>query len=125
MRKILGCLITVLFMFCFAEKTFAQEPIYDFVSVKKQPQFPGGIKKFFDYTKSELKNSKSTKTGKVFLTFIVELDGSLTNLAVTRGLGKVEDEEAMNILRKSPKWAPGEMNGKKVRVKYNININFN
>jgi TonB family protein len=125
MRNILRLLIVVFSIVSYAYTAKAQEPVYDFVSIKKQPEFPGGMIKLFKYIKGEVKNSKSTKTGKVFLSFIVEEDGSLTNMKITRSLGKEEDEEALEIMRKSPKWIPGEHNGKIVRVKYALNINFN
>ena len=62
--------------------------------------------------------------GKVFLSFVVEKDGKLTDIQVTRGLGSGTDEEAIRVLKASPRWNPGIQNGKPVRVKYNINVNF-
>ena len=62
--------------------------------------------------------------GKVFLSFIVEKNGSLTDIKVERKLGYGTDEEAVRVLAASPKWVAGVQNGKFVRVKYNIPINF-
>ncbi|RBQ06905.1 hypothetical protein DRW42_11795 [Pedobacter miscanthi] len=102
--------------------------IYDFVSIEKQPEFPGGIKKFYKYLGSNIKYPKLAQEnnvqGKVFLSFIVEKDGSLTDIQITRGLGSGTDEEAIRVLKESPKWYPGISNGTPVRVKYNINVNF-
>ncbi|MFC4213223.1 TonB family protein [Pedobacter lithocola] len=102
--------------------------VYDFVSIEKQPEFVGGMKKFYDYLGRSIKYpmlaQQNNVQGKVWLSFTVEKDGSLTSIAVTRGLGSGTDEEAQRVLEESPKWIPGIQNGKPVRVKYNININF-
>jgi len=106
----------------------ADKKIYDFVSIDKQPEFPGGIAKFYKYLSGSIKYPKmaieNNVQGKVFLSFIVEKDGSLSDLQITRGLGSGTDEEAIRVLKESPKWNPGSSNGMAVRVKYNINVNF-
>lgn len=102
--------------------------VYDFVSIEKQPEFPGGITKFYKYVGSNIKYPQMAQDnnvqGKVFLSFIVEKDGALSDIQITRGLGSGTDEEAVRVLKESPKWNPGIKNGFAVRVKYNININF-
>ncbi|WP_412467052.1 TonB family protein [Pedobacter sp. KLB.chiD] len=102
--------------------------IYDFVSIEKQPEFPGGIAKFYKYVGSNIKYPKLAQDnnvqGKVFLSFVVEKDGALSDIQITRGLGSGTDEEAIRVLKESPKWNPGIRNGLAVRVKYHININF-
>jgi len=102
--------------------------VFDFVSIEKQPEFPGGLKQFYKYLGSSIHYPKEAQDhnvqGKVFLSFIVETDGSLTDITITRGLGNGTDEEAIRVLKESPKWNPGILNGKAVRVKYNINVNF-
>lgn len=104
------------------------EKVYDFVSIEKQPEFPGGIKKFYEYLgKSIIYPQTAVENnvqGKVFLSFNVEKDGTLTDIKITRGLGSGTDEEAIRVLTESPKWYPGIQNGQAVRVKYNINVNF-
>mgnify|MGYP001025289422 CR=1 FL=1 len=104
------------------------DDIYDFVSIEKQPEFPGGIAKFYRYVGSNIKYPKIAQDnnvqGKVFLSFVVEKDGSLSDVQITRGLGSGTDEEAIRVLKESPKWNPGIKNGFAVRVKYNINVNF-
>ncbi|WP_293787506.1 energy transducer TonB [uncultured Pedobacter sp.] len=102
--------------------------VYDFVSIEKQPEFPGGISKFYAYLGRAIKYppmaQENNVQGKVFLSFVVEKDGKLTDITVTRGLGSGTDEEAIRVLKASPRWNPGIQNGKPVRVKYNINVNF-
>jgi len=63
-------------------------------------------------------------SGKVFVTFVVEKDGSLTDVKVVRGIGSGCDEEAMRVLKASPKWKAGIQNGRPVRVQYTMPINF-
>ncbi|UKT63192.1 M56 family metallopeptidase [Pedobacter mucosus] len=102
--------------------------IFDFVSVEKQPEFPGGIREFYEYLGKSIKYPEAAKEnnvqGKVFASFVVEEDGTLTDVQITRGLGSGADEEAIRVLKESPKWNPGLIAGKAVRVKYNINVNF-
>lgn len=102
--------------------------VYDFVSIDKQPEFPGGISKFYKYVGNNIKYptlaQDNNVQGKVFLSFVVEKDGSLSDLQITRGLGSGTDEEAIRVLKESPKWNPGIKDGLPVRVKYNINVNF-
>ncbi|RDC57179.1 TonB family protein [Pedobacter chinensis] len=104
------------------------DKIYDFVSIEKQPEFPGGIKKFYEYLSKSIKYPKLAQEnnvqGKIFLSFIVEKNGALTDVQITRGLGSGTDEEAVRVISGSPRWNPGLAEGKAVRVKYNINVNF-
>ena len=103
--------------------------VYDFVSLESQPTFPGGMDKFYSFLKENLRYPAEAKAnkleGKVFLSFVVEKDGSLMDIKVDRKLGLGTDEEAVRVLKESPKWQPGIQNGNVVRVKYNIPINFN
>jgi len=105
-----------------------KEKIYDFVSIEKVPEFPGGMKKFYEYLGKSIKYPETAQNnnvqGKVWLSFTVEKDGELSDIIITRGLGSGTDEEAKRVLAESPKWIPGIQNGKAVRVKYNINVNF-
>ncbi|MBB6499784.1 M56 family metallopeptidase [Pedobacter cryoconitis] len=102
--------------------------IYDFVSLDKQPGFPGGMDKFYTYIKAGIRYPKEAIEkniqGKVFLSFIVEDDGQLSDIKVTRGIGGGADEEAVRLLSASPKWTPGTAEGHPVKVKYNIPITF-
>ncbi|MFC3561808.1 TonB family protein [Pedobacter jamesrossensis] len=104
------------------------EKIYDFVSIEKVPDFPGGMKKFYEYLGKNIKYPITAQDnnvqGKVFLCFTVERDGELSDIQVIRGLGSGLDEEALRVIKESPKWNPGIQNGRPVRVKYNIQVNF-
>jgi len=102
--------------------------VYDYVSIETQPGFPGGMQNFYAYLKSSVKYPaeavKNNTQGKVFVSFVVEKDGKLTDIKVERKLGSGTDEEAVRVLEESPKWNPGIQDGKAVRVKYNIPISF-
>ena len=102
--------------------------VYDFVSIETQPGFPGGMDKFYAYLNKAIRYppmaQENNIQGKVFLSFVVEKDGRLTDIKVERKLGGGTDEEAVRVLKGSPKWTPGIQNGKPVRVKYNIPISF-
>jgi len=102
--------------------------VYDFVSIETQPSFPGGMTNFYKYLAENCKfpaEAMAKKiSGKVFLSFTVEKTGELSDIQVVRSLGYGTDEEAVRLLTNSPKWTPGIQDGKPVRVKYNIPINF-
>ncbi|GGH16951.1 M56 family metallopeptidase [Mucilaginibacter phyllosphaerae] len=99
-----------------------------FTQVEHVPTFPGGENAFAQYLVSNIKYPADAKKNKVegrsVITFIVEKDGSLSDLKVVRALGSGTDEEAIRVLKASPKWNPGVQNGKTVRVQYSIPVSF-
>ena len=104
------------------------DPNQIFTAVEKQPLFPGGEAGFGKYLQKNLRYPaiarENNVQGRVVLTFVVERDGSLTDIKVLRPLGSGTDEEAIRVLKSSPKWSPGIQNGRPVRVQYSIPINF-
>ena len=92
------------------------------------PQFPGGEAKMFVYLARYIKYPQAAKeakiSGKVYVQFVVEKNGSISEAKVIRGLGSGCDQEALRVVRRMPIWVPGEQRGKKVRVKYVLPINF-
>ena len=97
--------------------------IYNTAGVEIRPDFPGGLKEFYTYIGKNFKvpDVKDLK-GKIFITFVVEKDGSLTDIKVVRDIGYGTGEEAIRVLKNSPKWSPAEQNGKKVRVLFALPI---
>ncbi len=89
------------------------------------PNFNGDrdiwIKENLRYPASALENDIS---GKVFVTFIVEKDGSVSNARVVQGIDKDLNEEAVRVVSSMPKWTPGQVNGEFVRVQFTIPVNF-
>lgn len=111
-----------------ASSNSGDSKVYDFVSLDKQPHFPGGMQEFYKYLGKNVKYPQEAQNnniqGKVFLSFVVETDGTLTDIKVDRSVGSGLDEEAVRLIKESPKWIPGMQDGQNVRVKYNIPINF-
>ncbi|MDB5062573.1 MAG: hypothetical protein JWP67_2416, partial [Mucilaginibacter sp.] len=99
-----------------------------FTAVEQAPGFPGGDAALGSYLAKNIRypaKARENKTqGRVIVTFVVELDGSITNTRVVRGIGDGADEEALRVIKASPKWVPGIQNGRKVRVAYTIPIQF-
>ncbi|PST84817.1 energy transducer TonB [Pedobacter yulinensis] len=102
--------------------------VYAFSSIEKNPEYPGGLPAFYKYLADAIKYppqaAEQNIQGKVNMSFVVEKDGSLTDIKVVKGLGYGTDEEAKRVLKASRKWIPGIQNGKPVRVSYNIAISF-
>lgn len=99
-----------------------------FSAVEHSPTFPGGQAGFEKYLASNLKYPaeavKNKVQGRSIITFVVEKDGSLSDIKVVRSVGSGTDEEAIRVLKASPKWSPGVQNKRKVRVQYTVPINF-
>ena len=102
--------------------------VMDFVSVDVVPTFPGGMKAFYSFLGEQIKYPKEAAEkkveGKVFLKFIVEKDGSLGEVEVISGPGYGTNEEALRVIKASPKWNPGMVKNKPVRVQYHIPVSF-
>jgi len=105
-----------------------EDPNKIFTAVEQEPSYPGGIEKFYKYLGNNIKYPAVAKEngvqGKVFVTFVVEKDGTLTDAKVVRGIGSGCDEEAIRVLKNSPKWKAGIQNGRPVRVQYTMPISF-
>ena len=126
-------LIFGLLLFVFSTKTVAQEDVdHDFKDRQKvnnevqQPQFPGGMAEFYKLVgmnfKTPAEADKNKVQGKMFIQFMVEKDGSLSDFKILKDLGYGMAEEAIRVVKLSPKWIPGTENGKSVRVLYNLPI---
>jgi protein TonB len=99
--------------------------IYNTAGIEVKPDFPGGMEKFYKYVgKNYQVPEEEGLKGKVFVSFVVEKDGSLTDIKVIRDIGYGTGKEAIRVLKSCPKWNPGEQNGKKVRVLYSLPINI-
>lgn len=89
----------------------------------------GGNKAFYRYVQKAMKYPAQARRmgveGKVFIQFVVEKDGSLTDIKILKGIGSGCDEEAVRVLKAAPKWKPGKQRGKAVRVRRSLPIKFN
>lgn len=99
--------------------------IYNTAGIEVKPDFPGGIKEFYTYIGKNYKvPDVKGLTGKVYISFVIEKDGSLSDIKVLRDVGYGSGEEAVRVLKNSPNWTPAEQNGKKVRVLYMLPISI-
>jgi TonB family protein len=99
-----------------------------FTVVEEPPQFPGGDEAVDQFLRQNIKYSQEARElgiqGKVYLTYVVETDGSLSDIKVVRGLGGGCDEEAIRVVKSMPAWRPGMQRGNPVRVQYNLPVRF-
>jgi protein TonB len=99
-----------------------------FKAVEINPEYPGGEGAFGKFLQKNIHYPTIAKEnniqGKVYVQFIVERDGSLTDISVVREPGSGTGDEAVRVLKMSPHWKPGIQNGKPVRVQYTIPVNF-
>jgi protein TonB len=103
-------------------KIVEDNTVYNAVEVR--PDFPGGIQKFYDFVGKNYRAPEEDVRGKVYVQFVVEKDGSLTDIKVVRDLGYGTGAEAIRVLKKSPRWKPGVQNGRPVRVLYSLPISI-
>ncbi|KQM72499.1 hypothetical protein ASE74_23130 [Pedobacter sp. Leaf216] len=110
------------------EGTGAGEDKEIYLGADEYPEFTGGAKAWSKYMERNLrypyKAQEENVQGKVFVSFVVEKDGSITDVTVVKGIGFGCDEEAIKVIKKSPLWKPGKNKGTAVRVRYNMAINF-
>ena len=99
-----------------------------FQIVEEMPAYPGGEQKLMEFIAKGIKYPQIAREtgiqGRVFVGFVIEPDGSVSNVKVLRGIGGGCDEEAMRVVKSMPKWKPGKQRGKAVRVSYMLPVNF-
>ncbi len=99
-----------------------------FVIVEDMPEFPGGdlaLRKWIaDHIKYPVIAAENGIQGKVYVQFVVDRDGSISNARVARGVDSSLDQEALRVVNNLPKWKPGMQRGKPVRVSFTVPINF-
>ena len=94
----------------------------------KQPQYPGGMQAFYTYIGNNFKRPETNenKALKVFVSFVIEKDGSMSNIKILRDPGYGSGDEAVRVLKSIPeKWTPGEMDGELVRTSFTLPITIN
>lgn len=96
--------------------------------VEEMPEFPGGeialLKFISNAIRYPVTAQKTGIQGKVYVTFIVDKDGGITDVRISQGVDPLLDREALRVVKSLPKWNPGKQRGKPVRVSYTIPINF-
>jgi len=108
-----------------------KEEVYEgpiFQIVEEMPSFPGGERKMMEYVaKNIVYPQEALETGiqgRVFVAFVIEPDGAVSNVRVIRSIGGGCDEEAIRVVKSMPKWNPGKQRGKTVRVSYQLPVLF-
>ena len=115
------------------EKIAEPEPVKEeetkvFDVVEQMPSFPGGPSALMQYLNSNIKYpvvaEENGVQGRVVCTFVVEKDGSITDVRVVKSVDPSLDKEAIRVVKSMPKWIPGKQNGSAVRVKYTVPVTF-
>jgi protein TonB len=115
------------------EKIAEPEPVKEeetkvFDVVEQMPSFPGGPSALMQYLNSNIKYpvvaEENGVQGRVIVTFVVERDGSITDVKVVKSVDPSLDKEAARVVKSMPKWQPGKQNGSAVRVKYTVPVTF-
>lgn len=104
------------------------DQVYKAADLETIPTFPAGMDAFYQFVAENFEfseeASKMKLAGKVYLTFMIEKDGSLSEFRILRDMGYGTGEEAVRVLKLCPKWIPGTIDGKPARVQYSLPINF-
>jgi periplasmic protein TonB len=99
-----------------------------FIAVEEDPSFPGGQVELMKYLSSTLRYPTAAREagldGIVFISFVVEKDGSISDIRVLRGPGGGLDDEAVRVIRNMPRWKPGKQMNQPVRVQFSIPVRF-
>lgn len=105
-----------------------EKPDEIFIGAEEMPSFRGGLKGFYDYFGKNVEYPKLAKksniTGTVVVSFVIDKDGSITDIKVIKGIGFGCDEEAVRVLKNAPKWNPGKQRGVPVKVSMTLPIKF-
>ncbi|WP_395050406.1 energy transducer TonB [Flavobacterium sp.] len=105
--------------------TGTNENVYNTSMIDVKPDFPGGMDAFYQFISKNYKCPKVEKlAGKVYVTFVIEKDGSITGIKGLRDIGYGTGKEAIRVLYLCPKWMPGEQNGQKVRCTFSLPISI-
>ena len=105
------------------EGDYGEEDIFQVV--EDMPTFPGDINKWLGKNvKYPVIAQENNIQGRVTVQFVIERDGSITDVKVLRGVDPSLDKEAVRVVKSMPKWKPGKQRGKPVRVSYTVPINF-
>ena len=112
-----------------AQKTVvsqSKQNVYDVV--EQMPEFPGGMPAMIEFLQTNLNYPKDAKKqkvgGRVLVMFVVETDGSISNVRVAKKIFPSLDAEALRVVKAMPKWNPGKEKGKPVRVNFSLPIVF-
>lgn len=108
------------------KKVTDNSPIYEEADI--MPSFPGGGEAMEKYLNDNIKYPKQAREndvqGRVVVSFVVERDGTLSNIRVVRSVDPLLDKEANRVISSMPRWKPGKKDGNEVRVRYKLPVKF-
>ncbi len=111
------------------EEEEEEEDVQIFTVVENDPEFPGGMEALYKFLRDNIKYPQLARdnniTGRVYVTFVVEKDGSIANPRILKDIGGGCGQEAIRVVKSMPKWTPGKQRGKAVRVQFNLPVSFN
>lgn len=134
MKKFIIMVLTVLFGLTnvsaqktvVAKKAVTKQQVFSVVD--QMPEFPGGQAALFEFLMKNVKYPADAKEkkieGRVLVTFVVDTDGSITDISLLKKTYPSLDTEAKRVIKAMPKWIPGRQNGKVVKVHYSVPIIF-
>lgn len=131
MKKLI--LMTVMAVFCLttakAQKTIvSQKNQKVFEIVEQMPEYPGGMMAMMEFLQKNMKYpadaEKQKVQGKVMVSFIVETNGSISDVKVMKNVFPSLDAEAIRVVKAMPRWTPGKQKGKVVRVHFSLPITY-
>ncbi|MEO9965109.1 MAG: energy transducer TonB [Reichenbachiella sp.] len=124
--KIISLLLFAVFLTPGIGQAQTDDTIYSLAD--QQPSYPGGMSAFFKYVQTSMQYPDNAKAqnieGRVFVEYVVEKDGSISNARVLKSLHADCDKEAVRLVMNSAAWTPGQIDGKVVRVKMALPLNF-
>lgn len=122
MKKTILIFLIILSSSSFSQSLEKQEDntIYNLAGIDEKPEYPEGLKQLNAYVNENYLKSgyASERKGKIYTLFVVEKDGTLSDIKILRGVDLEKSKALIQILKNSPKWKPGKQNGKLVRVLY-------
>jgi protein TonB len=104
------------------DSTNVEQPkVINYSAVDVKPEFPGGIEAFYKFIANNYKMPNVKRlSGKVYVTYTIDTDGSIIDIKVLRDIGYGTGQEAIRVLENCPKWKSAEQNGQKVRCSYSL-----
>lgn len=110
------------------DQKIVEEKMEPFLVVEQMPDFPGGEQELYKYLEKNIKYPAMAResgiTGTVYIRFVVNKDGKISNASVLRGIGGGCDEEAMRVVKGMPPWKAGKQNGVSVPVYFTLPVHF-
>ena len=100
------------------QQDVSNNKLYDSAVVEVKPEYPGGMPAFYKFIANKYNVPNAKLNGKVLVSFIIDKEGSITDIKVLRDLGYGTGDEAVRVLKLMPKWIPAMQNGKPVNCRY-------